>query len=58
MDSVSEVLRIQSDTVEPPPPFVADANADYISGVGKLEDRLLILLELNRLFGNVNEIEA
>jgi purine-binding chemotaxis protein CheW len=51
VDSVSEVLRIPADTVEPPPPFVADVDAEYISGVGKLEDRLLILLDLEKLFG-------
>lgn len=49
VDSVSEVLRIPADTVEPPPPVVSGIEADYISGVGKLEDRLLILLELNRI---------
>jgi purine-binding chemotaxis protein CheW len=50
VDSVSEVLRIPADTVEPPPPFVADVDAEYISGVGKLDDRLLILLDLEKLF--------
>ena len=49
VDSVSEVLRIPSSTVEPPPPVVAGLESEYISGVGKLEDRLLILLDLDRL---------
>lgn len=49
VDSVSEVLRIPASTVEPPPPVVAGLESEYISGVGKLEDRLLILLDLNRL---------
>lgn len=49
VDSVSEVLRIPSNTVEPPPPVVAGLESEYISGVGKLEDRLLILLDLDRL---------
>ena len=49
VDSVSEVLRIPSDTVEPPPPVVSGLDSEYISGVGKLEDRLLILLDLDRL---------
>lgn len=49
VDSVSEVLRIPEDTVEPPPPVVAGLDSEYISGVGKLEDRLLILLDLDRL---------
>lgn len=49
VDTVSEVLRIQAKTVEPPPPVVAGIDSEYISGVGKLEDRLLILIDLDRL---------
>lgn len=50
VDSVSEVLRLPSDTIEPTPFMVTDINSEYIQGVGKLEDRLLILLNLNNLF--------
>jgi len=46
------VLRIPSNTVEPPPPVVSGLDSEYISGVGKLEDRLLILLDLNKLLSN------
>jgi len=50
VDGVSEVLRIQSNTVEPPPPVVAGVESEYIKGVGKLlDDRLLILLDLDKL---------
>ncbi|MFW5487430.1 MAG: chemotaxis protein CheW [Desulfovibrio sp.] len=52
VDSVSEVLRIPASTVEPPPPVVAGLESEYISGVGKLEDRLLILLDLDRLLSS------
>lgn len=49
VDSVSEVLRISSSTVEPPPAVVAGVESEYISGVGKLQDRLLILIDLDKL---------
>jgi len=49
VDAVSEVLRIQSSTVEPPPAVVAGVESEYIKGVGKLDDRLLILLDLDKL---------
>ena len=49
VDSVSEVLRIPASTVEPPPPVVSGVEAEYIRGVGKLQDRLLILIDLDRL---------
>ena len=48
VDSVSEVLRIPADTVEPPP-RLGKVQREYVSGVGKLDDRLLILLDLERL---------
>ncbi len=52
VDSVSEVLRIPAGTVEPPPPVVAGLESEYISGVGKLHDRLLILLDLDKLLSH------
>jgi len=53
VDAVSEVLRIQSNTVEPPPPVATGKGAVYIKGVGKIGDKLLILLDLGRLFGEM-----
>jgi len=49
VDSVSEVLRIPRNIIEPPPSMVAGINSNYITAVGKLEDRLLILLDLDRV---------
>jgi purine-binding chemotaxis protein CheW len=52
VDAVSEVLRIPANTVEPPPPVVAGMDSEYISGVGKLENSLLILLDLDKLLSS------
>lgn len=49
VDSVNEVLRISSSITEPPPPMVAGIDSEYITAVGKLEDRLLILLDLEKV---------
>jgi purine-binding chemotaxis protein CheW len=49
VDAVSEVLRIPKSVTEPPPPIVAGVDAEYITAVGKLEDRLLILLDLEKV---------
>ena len=49
VDAVSEVIRIKSDTVEPPPPIVKGQHAEYIQGVGKLDDRLLMLLDIDKI---------
>jgi purine-binding chemotaxis protein CheW len=57
VDRVNEVLRIQSSIVEPPPSMVCGIDSEYVQGVGKLEDRLLILLDLGRLF-NAGDLEG
>jgi purine-binding chemotaxis protein CheW len=51
VDSVSEVLRISSDIVEPPPAMTPGVSSEFIRGVGKLKDRLLILLDIEKLLG-------
>lgn len=53
VDGVSEVLRIPASTVEPAPPVVAGIGSEYIRGVGKLNDRLLILLDLYTLLNSM-----
>lgn len=50
VDRVHEVLRIDSSIVEPAPAMACSIDSDFIAGVGKLEGRLLILLDLNKLF--------
>jgi purine-binding chemotaxis protein CheW len=49
VDSVSEVLRVNSSTVEPPSPVVAGIDSEYLHGIAKLPDRLVILLDLDRV---------
>jgi len=49
VDSVSEVLRIPTSTIEPPPHIATGANAEYIQGVAKLDNRLLIFLDLSKV---------
>ena len=55
VDSVSEVLRIPADTVEPPP-RLGKVEREYVSGVGKLNDRLLILLDVDRMLSNSEDM--
>lgn len=57
VDGVSEVLRISSDIVEAPPQAVTSADADYLEGVAKLEDRLIILLNLEKVLNQQEKLE-
>lgn len=49
VDSVAEVLKIQSGSVERPPEMVSAVGVEYIAGVAKLDGRLIILLDLDRI---------
>lgn len=49
VDGVSEVLQINTEAVEAPPSVVTDVDSDYLAGVAKLEDRLIILLNLDKV---------
>lgn len=49
VDAASEVLRIPHSEIEPPPRILADENAGYVTGVGKLKDRLIILVDLQKV---------
>jgi len=57
VDRVNEVLRVNSNIVEPTPALTTGIDSDYVRGVGKMEDRLLILLDLDRLFSS-SDLEA
>lgn len=52
VDSVSEVIRIPSDTIEPPPPITGGIGSEYVRGIVKLKDRLIILLDIDRLLSD------
>jgi purine-binding chemotaxis protein CheW len=46
---VREVLRIPKLVIEEPPEMVTSSKTEFISSVGKLEDRLLILIDLKKI---------
>jgi len=49
VDSVSEVIRMPMENIDDAPELVTGIDADYIKGVGKLENNLLILLDLEKV---------
>ncbi len=50
VDGVSEVLRISNDAVEPPSSMITTMDSEYLRGIAKLDERLIIMLDLTRVF--------
>jgi len=49
VDEVSEVLDIDQDQIEPPPSFGADIRTDFILGMGKVDQKVMTLLDIDRV---------
>ena len=52
VDAVTEVLRIPADSVEAPSSVITSSDSHYLLGIAKLEDRMIILLDLDKLFSS------
>ena len=57
VDEVSEVLNIQSEQIEPTPEFGGGVNTDFILGMGKIDQKVVILLDIDKVLSS-NEIET
>ena len=54
VDAVTEVQRISEDSIEPATALVTTEDSYYIEGIAKVEDQLLILLDLDRALDDEN----
>jgi purine-binding chemotaxis protein CheW len=57
VDSVNEVIRIDKSITEPPPSVDGGVSSEYITGIAKLEDRLITLLNIKKLLVQENITE-
>jgi purine-binding chemotaxis protein CheW len=55
VDAANDVIDIPADAIEPPPEVVGGIEAKYLRGVAKLQKRLLILLNLDKVL-NTEEV--
>ena len=46
VDAVTEVIRISTESVEMPSSPITSADSEYLMGIAKIDDRLIILLDL------------
>ena len=57
VDDVTEVIRLQESAIELPPTTTSNK---YVRGIGKVDDRLLILLDVDELFSedDMNDLQS
>ncbi len=61
VDAVTEVLRIPINSIEPVADIITAADSDYLLGIAKLEKRMVILLDLDKLLlkdGSLADVAA
>lgn len=56
VDDVSDILRLPKDSILPPPRVVKGIESEYLQGVCKLEDNLLLLLDLDRILTTTEKV--
>lgn len=49
VDAVTEVMRIADDSIEPVSDIITGASASYLRGIAKLQDKMVILLDLDKV---------
>lgn len=49
VDAVHEVMRVPVEDIEPPAPMVTTVDSAFITGIAKVENRLIILLDLAKV---------
>lgn len=52
VDAAYDVIDIPNEAIEPPPEVIGSVQVDYIDGVAKLADRLLILINMDKVLTN------
>lgn len=59
VDAASEVMKIPETAVEPTPAVYEQGELNYVTGVGKLQDRLVILIDLSKVMqrGELHRLE-
>ena len=58
VDSAREFAAIKPDEIQPPPAGLAELSGDYLEGTAHLGDRLVLLLDVQRLIGMPNDVET
>jgi purine-binding chemotaxis protein CheW len=54
VDSVSDVINLTPEQTKPAPEMASTFNADYLIGLGTLDERMLILIDIDKLMSSTD----
>ena len=57
VDSVSDVISLNADQIRPTPEFGASVDTRFISGIGTMDERMLILLDIETLINSTDLVQ-
>ncbi|WDV47291.1 chemotaxis protein CheW [Clostridiaceae bacterium M8S5] len=57
VDEASQTIRLSDDSIDAAPDIVSGIDRKYITGVGKLDNRLIILIDLERVLSEAEKVE-
>ncbi len=55
IDSVSHVVKVDTNDIEPPPPVVKGISGKYIVGIAKLQEGFVVILDITQIFSKVEQ---
>lgn len=56
VDSVSDVINLLPEQIKPAPAMVSTLNMDYLTGLGIVDDRTIILVDIDHLMSSITEL--
>jgi purine-binding chemotaxis protein CheW len=57
VDAVAEVITLANDQIEPSLPTVSGLKSEFINGIGKMNEKLIIILEISRILQSTEDIK-
>ncbi|HBE78565.1 MAG TPA: chemotaxis protein CheW [Firmicutes bacterium] len=50
VDAVADVVKIQKADIEPPPEYNVQSKGDVVTGISKLKDKIILILDIEKIF--------
>ncbi|HEX9059341.1 MAG TPA: chemotaxis protein CheW [Clostridia bacterium] len=57
VDEVNEIIRVEDESIEPAPQSISSVNVKFISGVAKVEDKIILIFDLQNALSQSDEKE-